>query len=77
MVLKQGLWKAVVGLVVGLVGAWLLSRTMTSLLFEVTPNDPIVYFGVSVLLLLVAVIASYLPARRAAKIDPMVALRAE
>ncbi|HTO04956.1 MAG TPA: FtsX-like permease family protein, partial [Opitutus sp.] len=77
MVLKQGLWKSVIGLGVGLVAAWLLSRTMTSLLFEVTPSDPIVYVGVSVLLLLVAAIASYLPARRAARIDPMEALRAE
>jgi predicted permease len=77
MIIKQGLWKAAIGLVVGLIGAWLLSQTMTSLLFEVTPSDPIVYAAVSALLLLVALIASYLPARRAAKIDPMVALRAE
>jgi ABC-type antimicrobial peptide transport system permease subunit len=77
MILKQGLWKAAIGLGVGLVAAWFLSHTMTSLLFQVKPNDPIVYVGVSALLLLVAVIASYLPARRAAKIDPMDALRAE
>ena len=77
LIMKQGLRKAVIGLVVGLIGAWLVSRTMTSLLFQVTPNDPIVYVGVSVLLLLVAALASYLPARRAARIDPMVALRTE
>jgi putative ABC transport system permease protein len=77
MVLKQGLWKALIGLAVGLIGAWSLSRTMTSLLFQVTPNDPVVYAAVSALLLLVTVLASYLPARRAAKIDPLVALRAE
>lgn len=77
MILKQGIWKAAIGLGVGLVAAWFLSHTMTSLLFQVKPNDPIVYVGVSALLLLVTVIASYLPARRAAKIDPMDALRAE
>ena len=77
MIVKQGLRKALIGLVVGLIDAWLVSRTMTSLLFQVTPNDPIVYAGVSVLLLLVAALASYLPARRAARIDPVVALRTE
>jgi putative ABC transport system permease protein len=77
LIMKQGLRKAVIGLVVGLVGAWLVSRTMTSLLFQVTPSDPIVYASVSMLLLLVAALASYLPARRAARIDPMVALRVE
>jgi predicted permease len=77
MILKQGLLKAVIGLAIGLLGAWLLSRTMTSLLFQLTPNDPIVYLSVSVILLLVTLLASYLPARRASRIDPMVALRTE
>lgn len=77
MVLKQGLWEAGIGLAVGLVGAWLLSRTMASLLFQVKPTDPIVYAAGAVLLIAVAVVASWLPARRAAKIDPLVALRAE
>lgn len=77
MILKQGLWRAGVGLLVGLIGARLLSGTMTRLLFDVKPTDPMVQAGVSVLLLLVAALASYLPARRAAKVDPMVALRAE
>jgi Acidobacterial duplicated orphan permease len=77
MVLKQGLWKAGIGLAVGLVGAWLLSRTMASLLFQVKPTDPVVYAAGAVLLIAVAVVASWLPARRAAKIDPLVALRAE
>jgi predicted permease len=77
MVLKQGLWKVAVGLVAGLIGAGMLSRSMTSLLFEVKPADPVVYLGVSLVLLLVAALASYVPARRAARIDPMVALRYE
>lgn len=77
MILKQGLWKAVIGLVAGLIGTFFLSRYLTSLLFGVKPADPLVYGGVSLVLLLVALLASYLPARRAAKIDPMVALRSE
>jgi putative ABC transport system permease protein len=60
-----------------LVSAGLLSRYITSLLFQVQPSDPIVYVGVGLVLLLVALLASYLPARRAARIDPMVALRTE
>lgn len=77
MILQQGLKKAVIGLIVGLICAWLLSRYITSLLFQVQPSDPVVYVGVALVLLLVALLASYLPARRAAKIDPMVALRTE
>ncbi len=77
MIIKQGLWKVGTGLVAGLIGAAVLSRYMTSLLFAVKPSDPIVYIGVSGLLLVVALLASYLPARRAAKIDPMEALRVE
>jgi putative ABC transport system permease protein len=77
LILKQGLWKAGLGVVIGLGGAFLLSRYMTSLLFEVKPTDPMVYVVVSLVLILVALLASYLPARRAAKIDPLVALRDE
>jgi len=77
MVLRQGLLKAVIGLVVGLVSAGLLGRYIESLLFQVQPTDPIVYAGVAMVLLLVALLACYLPARRASRIDPMVALRTE
>ena len=77
LILKQGLWKAGVGIVTGLLGAVLLSRYITSLLFAVKPTDPIVYVAVSLTLLIVALLASYLPARRAAAIDPLVALRDE
>lgn len=77
MILKQGLWKAGIGVVVGLVGAVLLSRSITSLLFGVAPTDPIVYVAVSLVLIAVALVASFLPARRAAGIDPLVALREE
>lgn len=77
LILRQGLWKAGLGVVIGLAGAALLSRSMTSLLFQVKPTDPVVYVLVSVVLILVAALASYLPARRAAKIDPLEALREE
>lgn len=77
MIIKQGLWKTGIGIVIGLTGAYLLSHYMTSLLFGVTPTDPIVYVAVSLVLIAVALLASYLPARRAAKIDPLVALRDE
>lgn len=77
LILRQGLWKTAVGLVIGLGGAFYLSRYMGSLLFEVKPTDPLAFAGVSLLLLLVGLLASWLPARRASKIDPVIALRAE
>jgi len=77
LVLRQGLWKTGIGLLVGIVGSLLLSRFMTTLLFEAKSNDPLVYVAVTLLLLVTAILASYLPARRAAKIDPLVALRSE
>lgn len=77
LVLKQGLMKSSLGVVIGLIGALLLSRTISSLLFDVEPTDPVVYIVVSILLIVVAMLASYLPARRAARIDPLVALRDE
>jgi putative ABC transport system permease protein len=77
MVLKQGLWKSGIGVAIGLVGAFFLSRSMTTLLFNVKPTDPVVYAAVALVLIAVALVASYLPARRAAKIDPLIALRDE
>ena len=77
LILRQGLWKGGTGVVLGLVGAALLGRYMTTLLFNVRPTDPAVYAAVSLLLIGVALLASYLPARRASRIDPLVALRDE
>jgi putative ABC transport system permease protein len=77
LVLRQALTTAVVGVAVGLVGSFLLTRTMRSLLFEVSPNDPITLAAGVLLLLAVALLAAYVPARRATRVDPMVALRYE
>jgi len=75
MVLRQGLILAGVGVTVGLVLAFGLTRLMSNLLFEVSPSDPVTYISVAGALLAVALAASYLPARRASKTDPMTALR--
>jgi predicted permease len=77
LILRQGLWKGGIGIAVGLIGAAVLSRSMTTLLFDVRPTDPGVYAVVSFVLIAVALLASYLPARRAARIDPLIALRDE
>jgi len=77
MVMRQGLLKAGIGLAIGLVSAVLLSHLMASLLFDLKPTDPWAYAGVSVLLAAAAALASYLPARSAAAIEPIEALRFE
>ncbi|MEY2882020.1 MAG: Macrolide export ATP-binding/permease protein MacB [Verrucomicrobiota bacterium] len=77
LIMRQGLWKTAFGLVLGLGGALLLSGYLKTLLYEVSPTDPRAYAAVSALLLVVAALACWLPARRAAKIDPMAALRTE
>jgi putative ABC transport system permease protein len=77
MVLSQALTLALAGSAVGLVSALLLARLMTNLLFGVKPTDPATFIAVALTLAAVSVVASYLPARRAMRIDPMVALRYE
>lgn len=77
MVLGQGLVTIGIGTAIGLLGALVLTRTMRSLLFEVSPNDPLTVAGVTLLLILIAAVASYIPARRATRVDPMIALRRE
>ena len=76
MVLRHGLSLAAVGIVVGLIGAFALTRLMQSLLYEVRPNDPITFVAVAAALLLIALMASFLPAWRATKVSPTIALRA-
>jgi predicted permease len=77
LVFRQALILTVIGLALGLAGAFAASRILTNLLFEVKPNDPLTYVTVSAILALVALAACYIPARRAAKVDPLVALRQE
>jgi len=77
MVVKQGLSLALIGVAVGLGAALALSRVISSLLYEVSPTDPLTFVCVSLFFTGVALLASYIPARRAARIDPMVALRYE
>jgi putative ABC transport system permease protein len=77
MVLKQGLTLVSLGLACGVLGALALTRLLSSLLFEVQPGDPLILVLVSGLLVAVALVACYIPARRATKVDPMVALRYE
>ena len=77
LVLKQGLTLVIVGIIVGLIGAFLATRVLASLLLNVGTTDPITFIAVSILLVLVALLACYIPARRATKVDPLIALRYE
>jgi ABC-type antimicrobial peptide transport system permease subunit len=77
LIFKQGMRLAAVGMALGFLGALAGTRLMTSMLFEVAPEDPGTYAGVTVLLGLMVLSALYLPARRAARLDPLVALRQE
>jgi len=77
MVLMQGMRVIAIGLAAGIVIALVFSRVMRSLLFETTVNDPLTYIGVSLMFLAVGFAASYVPARRVTKVDPLIALRSE
>lgn len=76
LVVGQGLVLAVVGIAIGVGGAFALTRVMKTLLFHVSATDPAIFAGIATLFLLAALVASYFPARRATRIDPMAALRA-
>jgi ABC-type antimicrobial peptide transport system permease subunit len=77
LVIRQGMRLALAGVGIGVIAALVLSRVMGSLLYEVQPTDPLTFVSVSCLLVAVAFLACWMPARRATKIDPMTALRCE
>ncbi|HEU4509142.1 MAG TPA: ABC transporter permease [Pyrinomonadaceae bacterium] len=77
MILRQGMAVIAAGLVIGLGSAFLLMRLLRSLLFGVGENDPLTFVAITIVLLLVALLACYIPARRATKVDPLIALRAD
>jgi len=77
MVLRRGLRQLATGLVLGLAAAWALSLVMADLLVEVRPGDPATLAGIALLLTIVSIAACLIPARRATRVDPVVALRAE
>ncbi len=76
-IVAQGMQPVFIGIGVGLVGALALSRSLSTLLYEIAPTDPVTYVGVALLLGASALAACYLPARRALRVDPKVALAAE
>jgi putative ABC transport system permease protein len=77
LVVKGGMMLALIGVAIGLAGAFAVTRLLTTLLFGVTPTDTATFVTVSAGLIVVALFACYIPARRAAKVDPLVALRYE
>jgi len=77
MVVREGLVLALSGVALGVAGALLLMRTIASLLFGVAPNDPVTIAAASGLLTTIALVACYIPARRATRVDPLLALRCE
>ena len=77
MILREGLALTSGGVVIGLIAAFLATRTLDALLFEIDARDPLTFAGIAATLVVVALVACYLPARRAARIDPLTALRTE
>jgi len=75
LVLGQGLSLALTGVIIGLCGAFALTRVMESLLYHVRATDPATFAGIALMFIFVAMAASYIPARRAMRIDPMAALK--
>ena len=76
-IIVQTLWLAAIGMTIGVAASWALARSLSGLLFGVTATDPATFLGMLLVLTMVATAAGYLPARRASRIDPLVALRAD
>jgi putative ABC transport system permease protein len=77
MAMSEGMGVVVIGLACGLAGAAILTRLFRSMLFNVAPGDPLTFLSVSAILVSVALLACYIPARRATRVNPLVALREE
>ena len=77
LIVERGMVLSLIGVGLGIAGALALARFLTSLLYGVHPTDPVTFLAVSLLLIAVSLVATYIPARRATKVDPMVALRYE
>src|SRR5262245_514225 len=76
-ILREGMILTGGGILIGVVAAFALTRLMQGLLFEISPTDPVTFIGVILVVTTVAILASYIPARRALRVDPLVALRNE
>jgi putative ABC transport system permease protein len=77
LIVRQGVGLAIGGVAIGIVGALAAARLLEGLLYSVSATDPLVYSGLAATLLLIAALACYIPARRAMRVDPLTALRAE
>jgi putative ABC transport system permease protein len=77
LVVGHGIMLTAIGLMIGLAGAFAMTRAMSQILYGVTATDPLTFIGISLLLAGIALVACYIPARKATKVDPMVALRHE
>ena len=77
LIVGSGMLLVTIGLIIGLAGALALTRLMSTLLFEVSPTDPITFAAVALCVIIATLLACYIPARRAMKVDPLVALRYE
>jgi putative ABC transport system permease protein len=77
LIVGQGLRLAIAGVALGAVGALGVTRVIASLLYNISPTDPVTFIGASLFLTLLAALASYIPTRRAIAVDPLIALRSE